>query len=305
MRLKSDLLLFVTAFIWGSAFSAQRVAAQHFGTFFFNGSRFLLAVIILLPFSGLLRKGALRKIDPSMLPWILAAGVCLYMGSALQQAGLQWTTAANAGFITGLYVVIVPVLVVLFWRQKVAWTTWAAALVAVIGVKLLSSADMFSLKLSPGDGLELIGALFWALHVILVGRVVNRMNVLHFAIGQYLVCAVLQLGTSVFVDLPALADVQAAWWTIAYVGIFSVAIGYTLQAVGQKHSPPADAALILSMESVFAALFGFLLLHERLAPVQVLGCVLIFAAVALIQLLPGQPNLESASLEGKEEIAKG
>ena len=276
MRLKSDLILLLTAFIWGSAFAAQRVAAAYIGPFLFNGSRFLLAVLVLLP--------VIRfrlKLERRMWVWVAAAGVLLFGASTLQQAGLRWTTAGNAGFITGFYVVLVPIFLWLVWRQQIAWRSWLAAGMAVVGVWMLSANGEFRLAL--GDALELAGAFLWALHVILISRVIRQTDVLHFAIGQYLVCGVLNTAVGLVVDAHTLGGFATAGWAVAYTGILSVALGYTLQAVGQKHAPATDAALILSMESVFAAFFGYIFLNERLQWLQLLGCGLILAAIILVQ----------------------
>jgi drug/metabolite transporter (DMT)-like permease len=289
MRLKADLTLLLVAAIWGSAFAAQRMVADHVGPFLFNGSRFLLAGVLLLP---LVRFRL--KLDKKKFIWVGAAGALLCGGSVLQQAGLQWTTAGNAGFITGLYVVFVPILLLVVLRQRARWTIWAAALLAAVGMFLLSAGG--KLELAPGDGLELAGAGLWAAHIIVVGRAMQEMETLPFAIGQILVAGVLNLALGLGLEWKTLPGLATAWWSVAYVGIFSVAVAYTLQAWAQKHAPPPDAALILSLESVFAALFGYLLLGETLRPEQLLGCGLILGAILLAQFgpiaTPVQPNSE-------------
>lgn len=282
VRLRSDALLLLAAIIWGSSFAVQRVAAQHLGVFLFNGLRFLLAVLILLPFTR--QKERLQRGD---LAWIGLTGIFAFAGSALQQAGLQFTTAANAGFITSLYVVLVPVMLVIIWRQQVNWIVWAAALLAVAGATLLSTGGSgFRLagKAVVGDGLELVGAISWALHVIAVGRGARRMALLTFSAGQYLVSGSMNLGMALVFERHLIPGLAIAWWTVVYIAVFSTAIGYTLQAAGQRHAPPSDAAIILSLEAVFAAVSGFLFLDERLELVQVLGCALIFGAVLLAQV---------------------
>ena len=281
-RFRSDALLLLVAIIWGSSFAVQRVAAQHLGVFLFNGLRFLLAALILLPFSR--PRNRLERPD---FTWIGLAGLCAFAGSALQQAGLQFTTAANAGFITSLYVVLVPMLLVVIWKQRMSWIAWMAASLAVAGAMLLSTGGTgFRLagKAVAGDGLELLGAVGWALHVIAVGSGARRMAVLTFSTGQYLVAGTLNLGMGLALERQLLSGLAVAWWTVIYIAVLSTAIGYTLQAVGQRHAPPADAAIILSLESVFAALFGYLYLTERLTAVQILGCALIFGAVLLAQV---------------------
>ncbi len=279
MRLKSDFILLLVALIWGSAFAAQRVAADHLGPFLFNALRFIVAVIVLLPLARFR-----LKVERGILPWVGLAGIALFTASALQQAGMQYTTAGNAGFITGLYVVLVPLVMVVFLRQPVSRWTWLAAGIATIGALLLSTGG--EIKLNPGDVLELAGAGAWAVHVLLVGWLARRTDVLSFVILQDLVSALLNVVFSLFTDISTLPGLLPAAWAVLYTGIFSIGIGYALQGIGQRHAPPADAAIILSLEAVFAALFGFLFLNERLLPIQLLGCLLILAAIIQVQLRP-------------------
>ena len=279
MRLKSDFILLLVALIWGSAFAAQRVAADHLGPFLFNGVRFIIAVLVLLPMARFR-----LKVERGILPWVALAGIVLFTASFFQQAGMQYTTAGNAGFITGLYVVLVPLAMVTFLRQTVSRWTWLAAGIATIGALLLSTGG--EIKLNPGDALELAGAGAWAVHVLLVGWLARRTDVLSFVILQDLVSAVLNVVFSLFTDISTLPGLLPAAWAVLYTGIFSIGIGYALQGIGQRHAPPADAAIILSLEAVFAALFGFMFLNERLLPVQVLGCFLILVAIIQVQLRP-------------------
>ncbi len=276
-RLKADLTLLLAALIWGSAFAAQRVAASELGALLFNGLRLLLGALVLLPMAR-----SRWKLERRPLLWCSAAGVILAVASALQQAGLRYTTAGNAGFITGLYVVLIPLLLLVFWKRKITPLAWAAALLATAGIALLSGSG--ELRLAPGDGLELAGALMWALHVIVIGQAVAEVDVFQFAFGQFLVAGLLSLLASLLFESPSLSGIGHAWLPILYTGIFSVGAGYTLQASGQRYAPPTDAAILMSTELIFAALFGFLLLGEQLAAVQVLGCVLILAAILLPQI---------------------
>jgi drug/metabolite transporter (DMT)-like permease len=215
------------------------------------------------------------------LPGVILVGLLLFTGAALQQAGLKYTTAGNAGFITGLYVVIIPLFLALFWRQRLRWITWLGASLAVIGLFLLSTGGQ--LNLNRGDALELAGAVFWALHVIFTGRLVQRLDVLHFAVGQYLVCGLVSLAFGFIFEAQTLSALANYGWAIAYAGLISVGLGYTLQAVGQRVAPPADAAIILSLEAVFAALAGWIFLGEILGPVQLLGCAVMLAGMLLAQ----------------------
>ena len=282
-RIQADLTLLSVSLIWGSAFVVQRLAAQEVGTFIFNGLRFLLGALVLLPLAWRSRSSSPEagRIPARGLAGIFLAGFLLWGGAGLQQAGLRTTTAGNAGFITGLYVVLIPIFLAVFGRRKPRPAIWLAALLAAVGLFLLSTGG--AMRLNPGDALELFGAVFWALHVILIGVMVSRMNVVRLAIGQYLVCAFLSLLVGFALEsetLPALAN---SWWAIFYTGVLSVGLGYTLQVVGQRVAPPADAAIILSMEAVFAALSGWLFLDEALTSIQLLGCGIMLAGMLLAQ----------------------
>lgn len=294
MRLKADITLFIISIIWGSAFVAQRVAGQVGSVYIFNGLRYLLAAAVVLPFAWrALRKynGASQAAHPfgelgltyisrGQLKWMGIAGVILFLGSAFQQAGVVYTTAGNAGFISGLYVVLIPVILFLFWREKSHWLFIVAILLAMAGAFLLSTGGKFVIHF--GDLLELFGALFWAVHVIVLGKYASRYEAMSFSVGQLVVCGLLNLGVGLVVE-PMPVFSANLLFAIAYTAFLALGLCYTLQIWAQRHTPPADAALLLSLESVFAVLSGWLLLDERLKPVQVLGAVLIFAAVILSQ----------------------
>jgi drug/metabolite transporter (DMT)-like permease len=275
-RLRADMLLLLAALLWGSAFVPQRLAAPHLGFFLFNGLRFLLGAMILLPWVRLQQRPA-----KPFFYWASVAGILLVGAAACQQAGLQFTTAGNAGFLTGLYVVFVPVVLLVVWRQKMAWRSWAGALIAAAGVFLLSADNR--LRLGFGDALELAGAVLWALHVVIVGRAMTQVEVLLFSVGQYFVAGGLNMALGLALEAHTLPGLASCWWAVLYIGVFSVAAGYTLQAAGQKHAPAADAAVILSMEAVFAAFFGYLLLGESLLARQFVGCAMILGAILIVQ----------------------
>jgi len=281
MRLKADLTLLFVTVLWGSAFVAMRVAAGHGTIFFLNGLRFLLGAVLLLPFSKL--NGAFNRTN---LGFVCLAGFALFMGVGFQQAGLVTTTAGNGGFITSLYVVIVPLILWVFWKESPSWLTGLAVLMAVAGGFLLSTAGSFQVR--SGDILIFIGSLFWALPVVVVSKVQGKIGALPFAFGQFAVCAGLNRVTGIFLEHPAQADMLAVIPAILYTGVFSIAIGFTLQVIAQKHTPTNDAALIMSLESVFAVFFGWLFLRENLLPIQIAGCVLILAAVVLVQVKNGK-----------------
>jgi drug/metabolite transporter (DMT)-like permease len=303
-RFRADLVLLMVALIWGSAFAVQRVAVQHFDVFIFNGLRFLLGGLVLFPFSKLnpFRKTIrptvenparfrteqiLSNIDFKSISFIILAGVILFGAAGLQQAGLATTTAGNAGFITTLYVVLVPIILTVFWMQNIHWLSWLGAAVAVIGSLLLSTGGI--LHLSSGDALELAGAVLWALHVILVSRAVKHMEVLTFAVGQYFAAGIINILVGFGLKQP-LSGLATGWWTILYIGLISTAVGYTLQVLGQKYAPPTDATILLSMEAVFAALAGFIFLEETMEGVQLAGCAMILVAVLITQFKAVQPS---------------
>ena len=282
-RLKADLTLLLAATIWGTAFVAQRTAAQSSGVFLFNGLRFLLGALVLLPFVLRERRSQpLHKMSRRDKVGILVAGLLLFTAGTFQQMGLQYTTAGNAGFITGLYVVFIPVFLAAGSRQHLSGSTWGASLLAASGLFLLSTSGR--MRLAFGDALVLVSAVVFALHVIYIGRLVQRMNVLPLAAGQYLVTALVSLGIGALVESDLPSVITNAWLPIVYTGIFSIGLGYTFQAIGQRLAPPADAAILLSMEAPIAAISGWLLLGESLAPVQLAGAGLMLAGMLLAQL---------------------
>jgi drug/metabolite transporter (DMT)-like permease len=306
-RFRADLVLLLVALIWGSAYAVQRVAAQYFDPFTFNGLRFLLGGLVLFPFSKLnpLRKTYRSQIEQNTLPmnrvayseldrksilFILLAGLLLFGAAGLQQAGLETTTAGNAGFITTLYVVFVPLILVIFWREKIHWLSWFSAGIAIVGSLLLSTGG--TLRLAPGDALEMAGAFLWALQMILVSRAVKHMDVITFSVGQYLCAGVLSILMSLWLHMPYVGIVNG-WWTIIYIGLVSTAGGYTLQGLGQKYAPPTDATILLTMEAIFAALTGFIFLGETMQVVQLVGCGLILSAVFVTQLNTDRSNLST------------
>ncbi|MFT3894081.1 MAG: DMT family transporter [Anaerolineales bacterium] len=277
MRLKADITLFLISIIWGSAFVAQRVAGQMGSVYLFNGFRYLLAALVVLPF---VRRDTISSLPANQYKWMAIAGSLLFIASALQQAGIVYTTAGNAGFITSLYVVLIPVVLFIVWRERPHWLMIVAFLLAGVGAFLLSTGGSF--EVHAGDALELIGALFWAFHVVILGKFASRFESLSFSVGQLFVCGILSLGIGLFIE-PMISFNGQILFAIAYTALFSLGLCYTLQVWAQRHTPPADAALLLSLELVFAVLAGWLLLREKLALVQILGCALIFVAVLLSQ----------------------
>jgi drug/metabolite transporter (DMT)-like permease len=287
--LKADGLLFLTAVIWGFAFVAQRVGMEHVGPFGFNGVRFALGCLVLLPLlcrNG--ARGADRRPDrpggplrSSSLGGGLLAGLVLFAGASFQQVALVYTTAGNAGFITGLYVVLVPIIGIALGHRTHAGT-WTGAALAAVGLYLLSVVEQFTI--SPGDLLVLVGAFFWAGHVHLIGWLSPRHDPLKIAFLQYAVCAALSLIVSAAVEQNTAGRYLSAAVPILYGGVLSVGVAYTLQVVAQQNAKPAHAAILLSLEAVFAALGGWLILGETLTLRALMGCALMLCGMLASQL---------------------
>lgn len=286
-RRNANLVLLLAAAIWGFAFVAQRVGMRHIEPFTFNGIRFGLGALALVPVAAWFsrrRRGPLPVARRTNWAYCakasLLTGLLIFGGSTLQQFGIVHTTAGKAGFITSLYVVLVPILGLATGQRCGRWTWWGA-LTAVAGLYLLSIRGWTGI--APGDGLVLIGALFWAAHVLAVGKVSPRIDPLRLAIGQFAVCSLLSLmGALLFEEFDPTA-IRAAGLPILYAGLLSVGVAYTLQLVGQQKAQPAHAAIILSFESVFSVIGGWLILSEELGPRALAGCGLMLVGVILAQ----------------------
>jgi len=279
-RRRAYLLLLVTACIWGFAFVAQRAGMTHVGPFTFNAVRFALGAAVLIPVALLAGKrgiSAVRDHGNALMPGLLA-GVVLFAGASLQQTGLVYTTAGNAGFVTGLYVVIVPVLGLLAGK-KTPGLSWLAALLSISGLYLLTSSG--SGRMATGDMLVLGGAFFWALHIQVVSRYVGRTGAARLAAVQFSVCSLLSLAVALSVEQIDLRGIQQAALPLAYGGFVSVGIAYSLQVVAQKDAHPSHAAVLMSMEAVFAAVGGWMLLRETMTPAALAGCAIMLAAMLI------------------------
>lgn len=285
---RSNALLLITAAIWGFAFVAQRVGMEHLGPFTFNAARFTLGSLSLLPLLFISRDE--RPASENILPRPslklvvfggFSAGFMLFMGMSLQQAGLVYTTAGKAGFITSLYVVIVPILG-LFWKQSTNPGIWLGAVLAAIGLYFLSVTERFSVAF--GDLLEFFCAFFWAGQVLIIGWLSPKIPSVKLAFTQFVVCAVLSLMVAVMVeDISWNALVQATG-PILYGGILSSGVAFTFQIMAQRHTHPALASITMSMEAVFAAIGGWLLLGEILSMRGLMGCGLMLGGMLISQL---------------------
>lgn len=282
---KTYLLLLLTAAIWGFAFVAQRKGMEYIDPLLFNGVRFALGALFLALLTKLRFVATLKK------TWIL--GLVLFVAATFQQYGMIWTTAGNAGFITGLYVVFVP-LIGIYRRQRLTKITWISVFLALAGLYLIS--DKQSIAVNFGNALVLISALFWALHVQLIDKLSRRHPVFELALAQFFVCAVLSLGFGVLVRL----IIDPSYFTrtgtyqlfylalipIIYGGLFSVGIAYSLQVYAQRRAKPSIAALILCSESLFALFGGWLILKETVSLSMLIGAGVLLLAMVL-NFIPG------------------
>lgn len=287
-RVRANLLLILTAMIWGSAFVAQSQGMAHVGPMTFTGVRFLIGALVVAPLMWLEWRGLKREAKPLQgMDGVKIAGLggLLLLGAAMQQIGIVSTTVTNAGFLTALYVPLVPVFGWLLWRQLPHWSVWPGALACLGGAFLLSGAQ--TLSIGSGDLWVTASAIPWALHVLLIGRVAHRMGAPFLvAGGQFAVCGVLALLWALPYEPISWAGLQAAAWALAYTGVFSVGVAFTAQVLAQRYAQAADAAIVLSSETLFAALFGFWLMGDRLSAAGIAGCGLIFASMVGVQLLP-------------------
>lgn len=278
------LLLLCTMF-WGFAFIAQKSAMDSMGPLTFAGVRYLLGGLLVLPLGlyELRRKGV--QLTPTHWLFIGAMSTVFFLGSWLQQAGLATTTATNAGFLTGLYVFFVPLLGFLLLRTRPHPIIFVGVPLALVGIYFLNGGGLESFN--TGDWLIVGSAAFWAMHVILLGHLARLTGLpIFISAVSFLFAGVVASALALGTEAPSVAAISAGWIEIAYAAILSTAVGFTLQAVGQQHVPPANAAIVLSAESLFAALGGALVLGERLPLVGYAGATLIFAAILLVEALP-------------------
>ena len=280
--LRSEALLLLASVIWGFAFVAQRAAMDHMGPFLFNAVRFGIGALTLLPFAllgiGNARPESARR-DTSWTSGALA-GLFLFGGSSLQQAGMVTTTAGKAGFITALYVVLVPLLG-LFMRHRPGIGAWIGVTFASIGLYFLCIQE--SLHVVRGDALALGATLFWALHILLVGRFTPHIRLMTFACVQCVTCAALCGAGALVTETVSLSALRQAALPLLYTGVLSTGVAFTLQIVGQRGTPPAHAAILLALESVFAAVGGAMMLGESMTARQILGCALMLCGVVVSQ----------------------
>jgi len=286
--IRADLLMLLAAAIWGFAFVAQREGMETMGPFLFNTARFFIGTVFLLPIVWYLskkKKVSTDKETSTKKLWIagIVAGLFLFTASSFQQVGIQYTTAGKAGFITGLYIFFVP-LIGIFFGQRTGSGTWLGAFIAIIGLYLLSINEDFSI--ARGDLLQLICAVFFAAHVLVIGYVAKRMDPLKLSLIQYFVSGVLSFFIAIAIEVITWQMIVDTAIPLIYAGIMSIGVGYTLQVVAQQHAKSSHAAIILGLEGAFAVLGGWLILDENLSTRGMIGCGLMLSGMFLSQLLP-------------------
>ena len=288
LSIKSMILLVLTALIWGMSFVAQSVGMNYIGPFTFNCIRSIMGGLVLIPcilFFDKQEKGEAKREKKEDSKTLLIGGICcglaLCIASNLQQIGIKYTTVGKAGFITALYIVLVPIFGI-FLRKKVSGRVWFSVAIAVVGLYLLCITDEF--RIGKGDFFVLLCALVFTIHILVIDYFSPKVNGIKLSCIQFLVAGLLSGVPMLISEKPSFSTILAAWAPLLYAGIMSCGVGYTLQIVAQKDAEPTIASLILSLESVFSVLAGWIILGQTLAGKEIMGCVLMFAAIILAQL---------------------
>ncbi len=279
------LLLVLCTMFWGFAFVAQKSAMGTMGPLSFTGIRYIIGGLLVLPLA--LREWRRRKVELSRGQWQLVGVLCFafFMGSCLQQVGLATTTATNGGFLTGLYVFFVPLIGYFVFRSRPHPIVYVGVPMALVGIYFLNGGGLSSFN--SGDWLIVGSAVFWAMHVLTLGHLAKETGLPIFVSAvSFLVAGIVALAIAIPTEAPTLGQVSGVWIQLAYAAVLSTAVGFTLQAVGQQYVPPANAAIILSAESLFAALGGALLLGDRLPVIGYFGAALMFFAIVMVEAVP-------------------
>ena len=295
-KMKANMLLLITAIIWGTAFVAQKSGGE-IGSFTFNGIRTFIGGLVLLPF---VFKGRKDKTQPvfsrTEIIGGLVCGAFLFVAASLQQFGLAYTTAGKAAFITTLYVVFCPILSLIVHKKKTRPLVWLCVGLDIIGLHLLCMTDA-SFSIQIGDTLVILCAVAFAAQMVSVDNFIDRVDGLKLSCIQFLFAGLLGMICMFIFEGPvSVSNIMTAWFPILYAGVISCGIGYTFQVLGQREADPTIAALILCLESVFGVLAGAILLHETMTMREILGCVIMFAAV-VISNLPEKKAPETAVTE--------
>lgn len=291
-KYKGQLCLLLAAVIWGSAFIFQKMGMDHIGPFTFGIFRFVLGSLALLPVIWVYGKINSRKpleLQKEITPWgdktlligSFLCGAANFIAGSLQQIGIVYTTAGKAGFITSLDIVIVPIFM-LFLRQKIARTTWLGIAIAMVGVWLLCVTEEFSI--AKGDAYVMGCAIAYSFQILLIDHYAERVDVLKLSFMQFFIAGIMSIPAALLTETIVLQDIIACAGPILYVAFLEVSIAFTLQVVGQRYTSPAIAAIIMSLESVFAAVCGALFLQETMTGRELAGCIIMFAAFIISQI---------------------
>lgn len=301
-KITTTLLLFLTAMIWGFAFVAQVDGVEHIGSFAINGIRYPIGVISLLPVVLFFERGRVDGAERKRTVIAsIVAGTILFGASTLQQIGIEYTRSAGvAGFITGLYTVLVPIGCFLIFKHKTGINVWIGAILAVIGLFLLCYRVGDGFSFGVGELLLLLGSFLWTAHVIVIDRLGKNTRSLHFALGQFSVCSVLSIILMLIFDRPTISGVMDAKWALLYCGVLSVGVAYTLQVVAQKKADPTFAAIILSTESVFSAIGGSIFGIDSISWLGYIGCAVMFCGIVISQL-PTRKQIKQNDSETQKE----
>ena len=288
MRPKNACMLLLTAFIWGTAFVAQSVGMDYLEPFTFNGVRCLIGAIALLPCIWFFNRGKEQenKINDEnakrdLIKGGIACGILLFAASSLQQIGLVYTAAGKAGFITAFYIVLVPVFGI-FLHKNIGWKVWTAVAIALAGLYFLCITEAFTIGV--GDIYVLLCALIFSVHILVVDHYAPKVDGVKLSCIQFLVAGIVSIPFMLILESPKMGNMMTSWFPLIYAGVFSCGIAYTLQILGQKNVNPAIASLILSLESCFSVLSGWVILGERLSARETIGCIMMFAAIILAQI---------------------
>lgn len=288
MRTKNACMLLLTAFIWGTAFVAQSVGMDYLEPFTFNGVRCLIGAIALLPCIWFLNRGKEKenKVNDEnakrdLIKGGIACGILLFAASSLQQIGLVYTAAGKAGFITAFYIVLVPVFGI-FLHKKIGWKVWTAVAIALAGLYFLCITEAFTIGV--GDIYVFLCALIFSVHILVVDHYSPKVDGVKLSCIQFLVAGIVSIPFMLILESPKMGNMMTSWFPLIYAGVFSCGIAYTLQILGQKNVNPAVASLILSLESCFSVLSGWVILGERLSARETIGCIMMFAAIILAQI---------------------
>lgn len=310
-QFRGSAFLLVASLIWGGAFVAQSVGMDYVGPFTFNAVRSYIGTLFLIPVIIIISKIKKRDgVDHNLSKeekkankrWLIIGGVCcgvfLSIASIVQQVGIKYTSVGKAGFLTALYIVIVPIIGI-FIGRKSSLMMWVSVAVALVGTYLLSVTGDFSI--GSGDLLLIISAVFFSIHILLVDKFSPNVDGVKLSAIQFFISGTISIILAFIFENPQISEILSAWWPLLYTGIMSSGVAYTFQILGQRTTAPAVASIIMSMESVFAAVFGWLILRETLSPREILGCILVFAAVLLAQMPTKHTKIKKEKEQTKTE----